>query len=123
MQFQTPLRRLQFQPLAARLLTQLPSSLAIARNALAEFDIVWWFLSFGLPTISYTAYGNWGTCYNIPGLFGVETGSIKPESGSPGCWVYPKTNCVGNYTVIGPKGDDIWDGSSGSFICDPPASK
>jgi hypothetical protein len=31
-------------------------------------------------------------------------------------------NCEGNYTVVGPEGDDIWDGKSGSFICDPPAS-
>ncbi|CZR61202.1 uncharacterized protein PAC_11098 [Phialocephala subalpina] len=90
--------------------------------ALAEFDILWWFLSFGLPTISFTAYGDWAKCYNLPGLFATETGSIIPKSGSAGCWVYPKTNCQGNYTIVGPKGDDIWDGPSGSFICDPPAA-
>ncbi|KAK0117618.1 hypothetical protein ONS95_011952 [Cadophora gregata] len=89
-------------------------------SALATFDVIWWWIGLGLPTIEYSAYGKYEQCYNLPGLFAHLTGSIKIIAPTPGCWIYPAANCQGNFTVVGPKGDAIWDGDSQSFICDKP---
>ncbi|KAG4441709.1 hypothetical protein IFR05_002843 [Cadophora sp. M221] len=86
-----------------------PAIVPFASNAkgdglpLATFDIIWWWIGLGLPSLEYTAYG-----------------SIKPIPPTPGCWVYPAANCKGNFTIVGPKGDAIYDGDSQSFICDKP---
>ncbi|KAL5315462.1 hypothetical protein ACEPPN_016330 [Leptodophora sp. 'Broadleaf-Isolate-01'] len=53
-------------------------------------------------------------------MFAHLTGSIKLIPPTPGCWVYPAANCQGNFTIVGPKGDAIYDGDSQSFICDKP---
>ncbi|PVH83215.1 hypothetical protein DL98DRAFT_513487 [Cadophora sp. DSE1049] len=89
-------------------------------SALATFDIIWWWIGLGLPTIEYTAYGKYEQCYNLPGIFAHLTGSIKPIAPTPGCWVYPAANCQGSFTIVGPKGDAVYDGDSQSFICDKP---
>ncbi|KAH9216619.1 hypothetical protein DL95DRAFT_459955 [Leptodontidium sp. 2 PMI_412] len=103
-----------------------PAIVPFASNAkgdglpLATFDIIWWWIGLGLPSLEYTAYGKYEQCYNLPGMFAHLTGSIKLIPPTPGCWVYPAANCQGNFTIVGPKGDAIYDGDSQSFICDKP---
>lgn len=29
---------------------------------------------------------------------------------------------MGDYTIVGPEGEGVWDGRSGSFVCDAPVS-
>ncbi|KAH7323634.1 hypothetical protein BKA65DRAFT_481441 [Rhexocercosporidium sp. MPI-PUGE-AT-0058] len=113
-------------PVAEADAANVPATVPFASNVkdngtpLATFDIIWWWIGLGLPSVEYTAYGKYEQCYNLLGLFAHLTGSIKLIPPTPGCWVYPAADCQGTFTIVGPEGDAIYDGDSQSFICDKP---
>ncbi len=93
-----------------------------SRSKLIQANVLWWWLFADLPYLSATFYGNFRQCYNFDEVHATTTGSFKIVGVSPVCRVFREADCTGGFMdVKKADGVAIYDGSSPSFICEPPA--